>query len=159
MNKYFNNVSKIINPEYLFQNIQNFSFEKIMYFPLNDNLYDNVNKDIFKDIYIQMVDRNIELKYGEDYLEYISEFESNSIYLYLDPILELSEDPIFFYVELVNLIDINCNKFSILKDLLNYHDGNSIIVKFKEIARNTLKHPIPKESLDIINTFCKDYNT
>ena len=81
MKKYNFIDQKIINPEYLLKNFLQFSYEKILFVEQNKSLIDAINSEFFKDCYIYMVDNNIEVKWGEDYLQYITEY--NSPYSYL----------------------------------------------------------------------------
>lgn len=154
MKKYLDNNLKIIEPEYLFSHFNDFSFEKVCFIILDETELEVIQKDIFKDCYLYMVDNDIELKYGEDYISYISEFESNCCYLNLD-LFHLEEtldthDFFKYLIELVSVLDVETDKFVLFKDLFDLYSFNNIIIKFNETPRNLLMSPYSDVSLEYI---------
>jgi hypothetical protein len=151
MKKYNFIDQKIINPEYLLKNILQFSFEKILFVEQNKSITDAINNEFFKDCYIYMVDNEIEIKYGENYLDYISEYKSSYSYLIIkteDFYDKIPDDIIQILLDFITIIDADKNKFNLFTDVFDLYSTHNLIIKFHEIPRNLSRFEISEIAIE-----------
>lgn len=151
MKKYSFLDQKILNPEYLLQNILQFSYEKLLFVEQNNSLIDAINSEFFKDCYIYMVDNDIDLRYGEDYIDYISEYTSPYSYLVIktEELYDNLQDYIVqILLDLITIIDTDKNKFNLFTDVYDLHQSHNLIIKFHEIPRNLSRFEISENAIE-----------
>lgn len=127
MKKYNFIDQKIINPEYLLKNFSQFSYEKILFVEQNNSLIDAINSEFFKDCYIYMVDNDIEVKWGEDYLQYITEYSSPYSYLVIkteELYGKITDNIIQILLDLITVIDTDKNKFDLFTDVFERYSNH-----------------------------------
>ncbi len=151
MKKYNFIDQKIINPEYLLKNFLQFSYEKILFVEQNKSLIDAINSEFFKDCYIYMVDNNIEVKWGEDYLQYITEYNSPYSYLVIkteELYGKITDNIIQILLDFITIIDTDKNKFNLFTDVFELYSNHNLIIKFHEIPRNLSRFEISKNAIE-----------
>lgn len=151
MKKYNFIDQKIINPEYLLKNILQFSFEKLLFVEQNNSLIDAINSEFFKDCYIYMVDNNIEVKCGEDYIDYISEYSSPYSYLVIkteELYGKIPDNIIQTLLDFITIIDTVKNKFDLFTDVFDLYSTHNLIIKFHEIPRNLSRFEISENAIE-----------
>lgn len=151
MKKYNFIDQKIINPEYLLKNILQFSFEKLFFVEQNNSIRDVINTEFFKDCYIYMVDNNIEVKYGEDYIDYVSEYSSPYSYLVIkteELYAKIPDNIIQTLLDFITIIDTDKNKFDLFTDVFDLYSTHNLIIKFHEIPRNFSRFEISGNAIE-----------
>jgi hypothetical protein len=151
MKKYNFLDQKILNPEYLLQNILQFSYEKILFVEQNNSLIDAINSEFFKDCYIYMVDNDIEIRYGEDYIDYISEYNSPYSYLVLkteELYDKLPDHIVQILLDFITIIDTDKNKFNLFTNVYNLHSNHILILKFHEKPRNLSRFEMSENAIE-----------
>lgn len=151
MKKYILLDQKILNPEYLLKNILQFSYEKLLFVEQNSSLIDAINREFFKDCYVYMVDNDIEIRYGEDYIDYMSEYSSSYSYLILNTNElndELPDDIVQILLDFITILDTDKNKFNLFNDVYSLYSNHNIIIKFHEIPRNLSRFEISENAIE-----------
>jgi hypothetical protein len=151
MKKYNFIDKKVINPEFLLQNILQFSFEKILFVEHNNSIIDTINNEFFKDCYIYMVDNEIEIRYGEDYLDYITEYKGSYSYLIIkteELYDKLPDNIVQILLDFITIIDTDKNKFNLFTDVFDLHSTHNVIIKFHEIPRNLSRFEISENAIE-----------
>ncbi|QCX00113.1 hypothetical protein FGM00_08350 [Aggregatimonas sangjinii] len=161
MPNYFENRYNIITISEYFKNILSYQYSSHIEV-CEKNYFIEIEKDYNKDFYCQMIDNDIEPRWGENLLDKLIDFNSPYDYMILDcenleSYIKLYNVFTWFILDFVYFLDMQeVDKFEFANSLIRYHKTD-FVVKLKRVARNIREYPISKTEVDESFEYMEDY--
>jgi len=158
MEYWYKNID-VIHPADYFENMESFSFLKIIIMRDIDSFERAINLDCINDFLKQIVVSNFELLHDEEMLIH---YQGDSVpfdYFLLDlkVLDEVSkETTLKFLLDFVSILDTSLNKFKMLNDIY-YSDSQKIVIKLSRTSRNVGLYPILENKIESLLEQSENY--